>query len=268
MQAAGWFPDPAQRHQYRWWSGSEWSEHVSDSGVSSVDPLTPQPDPSQQTGYPQQASYPQTGFPQQTAYPQTGYPQQAGYPQTGVPQQPGYPQQPQNPYADRSSIDHIQSSMYPASQAQPPYQGMGWSPVPAASTTTRPVGVITLVGALAAVVGAFLDWLSSDFGSANGFDVPFSFLYDYKSAVDSSFSVGWIVILLAVSSGASALVRHPMFRLRGRIAGGLLAVVGGVYLFQLSRLADLADVSLTDVVGPGPFVALAGGITVLVAGGR
>lgn len=258
MQAAGWFPDPAQRHQFRWWSGSEWSEHVSDSGVSSVDPLTPQPNPYQQTGYPQQTTtYPQqaSGFPQQT----TTYPQQAGYPQQ------------QNPYADRSSIDNIQASMYPSTPLQQPgYSSMvGYSPVPAVgSASTKAVGVFTLAGAVAGVVGTFLSWLSSDFSSSNGFDVPATFLFDYKNAIDSSFSVGWIVVLLAVSAGASAVVRHPMFRVRGRIAGGVMMVVSGAYLFQLSRLADLGDLSLTDVVGPGPFLVLGGGLAVLIAGGR
>lgn len=38
---AGWFPDPAGRHERRYWSGSEWTEHVFSSGVQGVDPLTP-----------------------------------------------------------------------------------------------------------------------------------------------------------------------------------------------------------------------------------
>jgi putative membrane protein len=37
--AAGWFPDPARRHQVRYWNGTAWTESVSDNGVESVDPL-------------------------------------------------------------------------------------------------------------------------------------------------------------------------------------------------------------------------------------
>jgi hypothetical protein len=35
----GWHPDPAGRHQLRWWDGSGWSEHVSDHGTQGTDPL-------------------------------------------------------------------------------------------------------------------------------------------------------------------------------------------------------------------------------------
>lgn len=36
---AGWLPDPSGRHEMRYWSGHSWTEHVSDSGVQSVDSL-------------------------------------------------------------------------------------------------------------------------------------------------------------------------------------------------------------------------------------
>jgi Domain of unknown function (DUF4041)/T5orf172 domain/Protein of unknown function (DUF2510) len=34
-----WHPDPMGRHQLRFWDGTVWSEHVSDNGVTSIDPL-------------------------------------------------------------------------------------------------------------------------------------------------------------------------------------------------------------------------------------
>ena len=33
----GWFADPTKRHQYRYWDGSAWTEHVADNGVQGVD---------------------------------------------------------------------------------------------------------------------------------------------------------------------------------------------------------------------------------------
>jgi hypothetical protein len=36
---AGWYPDPAQRHAHRYWSGAGWSHHVADAGTSATDPL-------------------------------------------------------------------------------------------------------------------------------------------------------------------------------------------------------------------------------------
>lgn len=36
---ANWYPDPMGRHQLRYWNGTEWTEHVSNNGAQSVDPL-------------------------------------------------------------------------------------------------------------------------------------------------------------------------------------------------------------------------------------
>ena len=36
--APGWLIDPTGRHEKRYWSGSEWTEHVSDGGVPGTDP--------------------------------------------------------------------------------------------------------------------------------------------------------------------------------------------------------------------------------------
>jgi len=38
---ANWYPDPMGRHQLRYWTGTVWSDHVSNGGVQSVDPLQP-----------------------------------------------------------------------------------------------------------------------------------------------------------------------------------------------------------------------------------
>ncbi|WP_169786892.1 DUF4190 domain-containing protein [Nitriliruptor alkaliphilus] len=40
---AAWHPDPAGKHDHRWWDGQRWTEHVADAGVASVDPLPPAP---------------------------------------------------------------------------------------------------------------------------------------------------------------------------------------------------------------------------------
>lgn len=36
---AAWHPDPTGRHEYRWWDGTRWTEHVADGGQVAVDPL-------------------------------------------------------------------------------------------------------------------------------------------------------------------------------------------------------------------------------------
>jgi hypothetical protein len=34
---AGWHPDPHSRHELRYWNGTQWTDHVSDRGVTGVD---------------------------------------------------------------------------------------------------------------------------------------------------------------------------------------------------------------------------------------
>jgi uncharacterized protein YxjI len=36
---ANWYPDPRGRHQYRYWDGAAWTNHVSDNGLTSIDPV-------------------------------------------------------------------------------------------------------------------------------------------------------------------------------------------------------------------------------------
>jgi hypothetical protein len=36
--APGWLIDPSGRHEHRYWSGSAWTEHVTDGGVPGTDP--------------------------------------------------------------------------------------------------------------------------------------------------------------------------------------------------------------------------------------
>lgn len=47
MVAAGWYQDPAGRHQYRYWDGATWSGMVSDNGAATTDLLDYQPPPPQ-----------------------------------------------------------------------------------------------------------------------------------------------------------------------------------------------------------------------------
>ncbi len=35
----GWQPDPRARHEYRYWDGTQWTDHVSDKGQMSSDPV-------------------------------------------------------------------------------------------------------------------------------------------------------------------------------------------------------------------------------------
>jgi len=36
---AGWFADPARRHELRYWDGQQWTQHVSDRGTQGIDAM-------------------------------------------------------------------------------------------------------------------------------------------------------------------------------------------------------------------------------------
>ena len=40
---AAWLADPNRRHQLRYWNGTAWTDHVSDNGVASMDPVSVPP---------------------------------------------------------------------------------------------------------------------------------------------------------------------------------------------------------------------------------
>ncbi len=99
MSEAGWRQDPQRRHELRYWDGTRWTEHVSDRGQMSVDPLVAAPP---QQARPQQAQ-PQQAQPQQ-AQPQQAQPQQARHaqPEQARPEQGTQGQGPQGqPSQDR-----------------------------------------------------------------------------------------------------------------------------------------------------------------------
>ena len=37
--SAAWLEDPSRRHQYRYWDGQKWTDHVSDNGATTLDPI-------------------------------------------------------------------------------------------------------------------------------------------------------------------------------------------------------------------------------------
>ncbi len=45
MMPAGWYTDPAGRHEYRYWDGANWTAQVSDGGVTASDSLESPPTP-------------------------------------------------------------------------------------------------------------------------------------------------------------------------------------------------------------------------------
>ncbi|MFV0259797.1 MAG: phospholipid scramblase-related protein [Acidimicrobiales bacterium] len=55
-QEPNWYPDPGQRHEYRYWDGNAWTDHVSNGGVTTTEPLGAPPPPTTQAQPPPPAA--------------------------------------------------------------------------------------------------------------------------------------------------------------------------------------------------------------------
>jgi len=125
-----------------------------------------------------------------------------------------------------------------------------------AGVTKRP---LTAAGAAAAIVSIFLPWFSG-FSGINAFDVPVVTLFNVSSS-GSDFSVG--LVLLVLGGFCAAVLLVPRFaqlsRLLVPVGIGIMAM-GGLFLFQIGRLAD---VPFSEVIAAGPVVAIVAGVLVL-----
>lgn len=54
--AAGWYADPTDRFDHRYWDGSTWTEHVSRNGQATIDPLDGSGTPADTAAIPERSS--------------------------------------------------------------------------------------------------------------------------------------------------------------------------------------------------------------------
>lgn len=127
-----------------------------------------------------------------------------------------------------------------------------------------PGTILALLGAVALVVSAFLNWLEIDgIPSSPGTDVPFDFLFDKgTNSSDPSFLL-WLGIAAALLAVGALVPRVRVLAIVGGVLGVLVAVV---YCIQLNALLDDRgiDVDLLDAIGIGVYVALVAGAVGLI----
>lgn len=139
--AAAWQPDPTGNHEYRWWDGQRWTEHVADAGQASVDPLpadAPAPAPPGDGPPPPGGDEPTgTTGGQQGAQPEG---QQPGWEQPGAAQQPDAAQQP-----GAQPAWGQQGAAQPPAGAQPAWGQQAAGAPPAAGASTDGVAIAAVV---------------------------------------------------------------------------------------------------------------------------
>ena len=120
-----------------------------------------------------------------------------------------------------------------------------------------------LGGAALVAISTILPWIRGG-GSTNAFDVPISFLFDYKTTSTGGLKTG--LLLLAVVGLAVAAVLKGLDK-RVQLGAGVAGIViPALFVLQLQRLVSAAGTSsLTDLVGFGVFPAIAGGALIAFA---
>ena len=131
---------------------------------------------------------------------------------------------------------------------------------------------LPLIGAIALIVATFLSWMKalSAFGtpSVNGWDVGLPILWNITSPGDQP-RIGLILLIVGIVALAAAFIPKAG---RGVAAfcGLLGLVISGLYVIQVIRFwgqdpvnAGAGD-TLSNAVGIGPWVALAGAVLLLI----
>jgi hypothetical protein len=164
-------------------------------------------------------------------------------------------EQPATPPPVESTPPPVESTPQPAPTAQPPASDSG----PAIS----PGQILAGLGAIALVVSAFLNWKDLNGATAKGTKVPAEFLVD-KGASNGGASILVVLAIAAAVIGVGVLVAQ--LRVLAVLGAVLGLVVVVLYCVQVQRVLDDANTSigLTDFVGIGTYIALAGGIGALV----
>jgi SH3-like domain-containing protein len=128
---------------------------------------------------------------------------------------------------------------------------------------------LPLIGAIALIVATFLSWIKTTgiTGSVGGWDVGLPILWNTNNPGDQP-RIGLILLIVGIIGLAAAFIPKTG---RGLAAfTGLLGIViGGLYVIQVIRLfSNLAGASagdtLSHAIGIGPWVALAGGVLLLI----
>ena len=156
------------------------------------------------------------------------------------------------------------SATVPAPTINPTITSPAVVSAPAAPTRAAAIRPISVAAAAVALVGAFLSWFDAFGTTTNSFDIAVHFLIDNQTTASDTFTIGALVAILAGAAGLSAVVpsiaRSPMII---RALGIGLIAVAALFAIQIARTASDLGVSVTDLMGVGPFLAGGAGLALL-----
>ena len=136
---------------------------------------------------------------------------------------------------------------------------------PASGSQALTVSLESIVGALGAlsiVVGALIDWAQS-IVSVSSFKIPLQFLFDPRTTSHDP-KLGLILLPIGLLGVLASFLPGARW---WRVLLGLLAVTAAVlYCGQIAaNIPGGSNVSLTDIIGAGPWVTGIGGVVLTLS---
>jgi hypothetical protein len=132
-------------------------------------------------------------------------------------------------------------------------------------------GFLSLIGGGLVLLSTAVAWVDVGLGE-NAFNTPAEYIWDdakfREALILPELEVGLPLAVVIGVCGAIALLAALVQRARQlAIVGGLGALAAaGLFLYQARSVADGSDFGFTDVAGPGPFLAVFGGVLAIAGG--
>jgi hypothetical protein len=129
------------------------------------------------------------------------------------------------------------------------------------------IGLVVIIGAVLTIIGSFMDWVDLGFAGLDGFDVGY-----LTDPLDGEGQDGLLVLGLGIAAAGGAVhyffVRSVWMSL-GIMLAGLCTAALGIYnmsrlIYEAKRDLDLSTGGAFDLIGPGIYLAIAGGVIVTI----
>ena len=241
---AGWYPDPAMRHQARFWDGFKWTERVADNGIEGIDPV-PGTDSVQTVDGAASATAATANSWSTQLFGDTEI--DPGFSQVAMPDPPMSAGQ-----ASMAMLGDRDDDGVPEARREPPVRPTGKVVVG---------GWMILAGAAALVLGSMMPWMHvrgprvSDSASASGMNIG-----------DGRITVLLAVLLAVLAAG---ILTGRMQRVGGTKVAAMGVLVAGAAAVAVTAvdIADVADRATRLGVPAGAVTSVGSGLWLCFLGG-
>jgi len=239
---AGWYPDPAMRHQARFWDGFRWTDRVADNGIEGIDPV-PGAEPAQ-TVAPVQMGNPMVG----------GVDPAAAAWSAQLLGDTDYVGEPSQVATDQPTVSAGQASLATLPERDVAENDDRTQVHVRPPTKVMVAGWMIVAGAVALLLGSTMSWMTVRGPRVN----------DSTTATGMSIGDGRITVVLAIVLAVlgAGLLTGRLSKLGGTKVAAMGALVAGAAGAAATAIdiADVADRAARLGVAPGAVTSVGSGL--------